>query len=36
MEKIHCHLRWGYFVNVNQIVMTTVEFLQDDFSLSTT
>ena len=32
MEKIHCHLRWGYFVNVNQIV----EFLQDDFSLSTT
>jgi hypothetical protein len=22
-----CHLRYGYFVTVNQIVMTSVEFL---------
>jgi len=26
-EKIHCHLRYWYFVMVNQIVMTTVEIL---------
>ena len=25
-EKIHCHLRYGYFLTVNQIVMTTVDF----------
>jgi hypothetical protein len=23
-NKIHCHLRYGYFVTVNQIVVTTV------------
>jgi hypothetical protein len=27
-EKIHCHLRNGYFLTVNSIVMTTVECLQ--------
>jgi len=27
-KKIHYHLRCGYFVTVNQIVMTTVEFLE--------
>jgi len=26
-EKIHCHLRYEYFVTVNQKVITTVEFL---------
>jgi len=26
----------GYFVMANQIVMTTVEFLQDDFKIGTT
>ena len=26
-SKIHCHLRYGYFVMVNQILMTKVEFL---------
>ena len=26
-ENIHCHLRYGYFVVVNQIAMTTVAFL---------
>ena len=26
-EKIHCHLRYRYFVTVNQIMMTTVELL---------
>jgi hypothetical protein len=26
-EKIHCHLRYGYFVMVNEIVMTTVEIV---------
>jgi hypothetical protein len=26
-EKIHCHLRYGYFVTVNEIVMTTVEIV---------
>ena len=25
--KIHCHLRYGYFVTVKQIVMTIVAFL---------
>jgi hypothetical protein len=25
-EKINCHLRNGYFVTVNQFVMTTVDF----------
>ena len=26
-ENIHCHLRYGYFVAINQIVMTTVHML---------
>ena len=26
-EEEDCHLRYGYFVTVNQIVMTSVEFL---------
>jgi hypothetical protein len=26
-EKIYCNLRYGYFVMVNMIVMTTVEYL---------
>ena len=25
--KIHCHLRYGYFVLVHQIVLMTVQFL---------
>jgi hypothetical protein len=25
---IHCHLSYGYFVTVNQIAMTTAEFVQ--------
>jgi hypothetical protein len=25
-ERIHCHLRYGYFANVKQTVITTVEF----------
>jgi hypothetical protein len=33
MWKIHCHLRYGYFLAVNQIVMTTVEFVSDHFNL---
>jgi NAD-dependent dihydropyrimidine dehydrogenase PreA subunit len=33
MWKIHFHLRYGYFLAVNQIVMTTVEFVSDHFSL---
>jgi hypothetical protein len=26
-SKIHCHLRYEYFVTVNQIVMRNMEFL---------
>jgi hypothetical protein len=26
-EKIHWHLRYGYFVAVNQFVMTTIKYL---------
>lgn len=26
-EMIHCHLTYGYFVVVNQIVITSVEYL---------
>ena len=33
MWKIHCHLRYGYFLAVNHIVMTTVEFVSDHFNL---
>ena len=32
-EKIHCHLRYGYFITVNKIVMTTVAFLHRWFQL---
>jgi hypothetical protein len=34
-QNIHCHLRNGYFVNINQFVMTTVD-LSDDFNLEAT
>jgi len=27
MQKIHCQSIYGYFVTVNQIVMTIVDFL---------
>ena len=26
-ERVHCHLRYGYFVTVTQIVITTVELM---------
>jgi hypothetical protein len=32
-QTIHCHLRYGYFVTVNQIVMATYNFCSDDFIL---
>ena len=32
-EKINCHLRNGYFVTVNQFVMTTVNFRGNDFNI---
>jgi hypothetical protein len=34
--KRNCHLRYGYFVTVNQIVMTTWNFCSDDFNLGVT